>query len=96
MKITATDPNWVNLQENQGLKGPGGEKEFGHLLSGMVNEVNKLQQESNKKIEGSLLGQEDLHETMLSLEKSSLGLKLLLQVRNKMIQAYEELSRMPL
>lgn len=96
MKITASDPGLVSLQESQGLKTPASGKDFGNTLNEMVNEVNRMQQDGNRKIAGSLVGKEDLHEAMLSLEKANLSLKLLLQVRNKMIQAYEELSRMPL
>lgn len=64
------------------------------LFQKILNEVNKLQDQADNNIHQSILGRADLHETMLSLEKASLGLKMLLQVRNKMIQTYEELSRM--
>lgn len=60
----------------------------------LLKELNSLQNQADGKISQSLLGQEDLHEAMLSLERASLGLKVLVQVRNKMVQAYEELSRM--
>ena len=96
MKITAPNPGMVNPQGTQGLEAPGSRQEFTNVLNDMVNKVNQMQQDGDKKISGSLVGQEDLHEAMLSLEKANLGLKVLLQVRNKMIQAYEELSRMPL
>ncbi len=96
MKITAPNPELAIPQGTQGLEAPAPKKEFGNVLNEMVGEINRLQQDSDKKISGSLVGKEDLHEAMLSLEKANLGLKVLLQVRNKMIQAYEELSRMPL
>ena len=67
-----------------------GENIFGKILT----EVSGMQIHADAKIQESLLGRVDLHETMLSLERASLGLKVLLQARNKMIQAYEELSRM--
>ena len=69
--------------------GPG-ESIFAKVLA----EVNGLQHRADAKIKDTLLGRADLHETMLAMEKASLGLKVLLQARNKMIQAYEELSRM--
>jgi len=71
-------------------------EEFGKVLGDMVKKVNQLQQDGDKKVSGSLSGEEDLHEAMLSLEKANLSLKVLLQVRNKLIAAYEELNRMPL
>ena len=65
-----------------------------NAFQNLLKELNSLQNQADGKIGRSLLGQEDLHEAMLSLERASLGLKVLVQVRNKMVQAYEELSRM--
>jgi flagellar hook-basal body complex protein FliE len=96
MKITATSPNLIIPQGAQGLEGPPPKEDFGRMLNNMVGEVSKLQQDSDKKIAATLEGKEDLHEAMIALEKAGLGFKLLLQVRNKMVQAYEELSKMPL
>jgi flagellar hook-basal body complex protein FliE len=96
MKITAPNQELAIPQVTQGLEASAPQKEFGNVLNQMVDEVSRLQQDGDKKISGSLVGQEDLHEAMLSLEKANLSLKVLIQVRNKMIQAYEELSRMPL
>jgi flagellar hook-basal body complex protein FliE len=62
----------------------------------LLEEVNGRQQQADLAIRQSLTGDKDLHEVMLALEQASLGLKLLVQMRNKMLQAYEELSRMPL
>ena len=96
MKITPPNPALMAPQGGQGLTTQAPKEDFGNLLNNMVNSVNKMQQDSDQKISGSLTGAEDLHEAMLSLEKANISLKLLLQVRNKMIQAYEELSKMPL
>ncbi|MDI6852298.1 MAG: flagellar hook-basal body complex protein FliE [Deltaproteobacteria bacterium] len=64
------------------------------LFSKVLAEVNDLQHRADAKIKDSLLGRADLHETMLAMERASLGLKVLVQARNKLVQAYEELSRM--
>lgn len=69
---------------------PPGAQEFRRLLA----EVRSWQQEADQAIRQSLLGEKDLHEVMLALERASLGVKVLVQVRNKVLQAYEELSRM--
>jgi len=66
--------------------------EFRRLLA----EVRSRQQEADQAIRQSLLGEKDVHEVMLSLERASLGVKVLVQVRNKLLQAYEEVSRMSL
>jgi flagellar hook-basal body complex protein FliE len=59
----------------------------------LLKELNSLQGQADGKVRLALQGREDLHEAMLSLERASLGLKVLVQVRNRMVQAYEELSR---
>jgi flagellar hook-basal body complex protein FliE len=62
----------------------------------MLAEVSGQQRQADKQVQGSLLGKADLHEAMLGLEKANLSLRVLVQVRNKLVQAYEELSRMPI
>jgi len=96
MKIAAAAPGMMSPQGTQGLETQESRQEFGKVLGDMVKKVNQLQQDGDKKVSGSLSGEEDLHEAMLSLEKANLSLKVLLQVRNKLIAAYEELNRMPL
>ena len=95
MKIAAAT-GLLLPEGTKGLGTPAPQEDFGQMLGDMVNKVNKLQQDSDQKVTGSLLGQEELHEAMLSLEKASLGLKLLVNVRNKLVSAYEELSRLNL
>jgi flagellar hook-basal body complex protein FliE len=63
------------------------------LFDQILAEVNHLQHRADAQIRGSLLGRAELHEAMLALEKASLSLRVLVQARNKIIQAYEELSR---
>jgi flagellar hook-basal body complex protein FliE len=96
MKIMAPNPNLIIPQGTQGLGTPAPKENFNNILNNMLNDVNQQQQDSDQKIAGSLAGKEDLHETMLSLEKANLGLKVLIQVRNKILSAYDELNRMPL
>lgn len=96
MKIMAPNPGLLPPEGSKGLGAPAPKENFGNLLNQMVNKLNQMQQTGDQKISGSLLGKEELHEAMLSLEKASLGLKLLVNVRNKLISAYDELSRMPL
>jgi flagellar hook-basal body complex protein FliE len=74
--------------------GPASQK--GNLFQDILKEVNGQQSQADTQVRGSLLGESDLHEAMLALEKANLSLRVLVQVRNKLVQAYEELSRMPL
>jgi flagellar hook-basal body complex protein FliE len=60
----------------------------------MLADVNGLQRQADTQVRRSLLGEADVHDATLALEKADLSLRLLVQVRNKLVQAYEELSRM--
>jgi len=66
-----------------------------NLFQEMLSEVNGQQHQADTQVRQLLSGKADLHEAMLALEKANLSLRLLVQVRNKLVRAYEELSRMP-
>ncbi len=68
--------------------------DFKEILTRSVNEVNELAAESNRNVEQMLLGKVDIHQAMIAMEKAGISFKLLLQVRNKIITAYEEIMRM--
>jgi flagellar hook-basal body complex protein FliE len=67
-----------------------------NLFQEMLAEVNGQQKQADTQVSQLLLGETDLHDAMLALEKAGLSLRLLVQVRNKLVKAYEELSRMPM
>lgn len=67
-----------------------------NVFQEILAEVDGQQRQADAQIQRSLLGKADLHEAMLALEKANLSLRVLVQVRNKLVQAYEELSRMPM
>ena len=67
-----------------------------NMFQEILTEVNGQQYHADTQVHQLLLGKADLHDAMLALEKANLSLRLLVQVRNKLVQAYEELSRMPL
>jgi flagellar hook-basal body complex protein FliE len=68
--------------------------DFKEILTRSVNEVNELAAESNRSVEQMLLGKTDIHQAMIAMEKAGISFSLLLQVRNKIITAYEEIMRM--
>jgi flagellar hook-basal body complex protein FliE len=71
------------------------EPSFAAMLDRSVGDVNKLLNESDKKQTEVAVGKsENLHDAMISFEKADTALKLLVQVRNKAIDAYHEIMRM--
>jgi flagellar hook-basal body complex protein FliE len=76
--------------------GPGG-GEFGAVLENAVHAVENIQQKSAQAVEKFLSGEgEELHTTILATQRAELALELFLQVRNKVVQAYQEVMRMPM
>jgi flagellar hook-basal body complex protein FliE len=71
------------------------EKAFGRILKESIEEVNRLQGEADKAIEDLTTGEtKNIHETMIAMEKAEASFKLMLQVRNKILDAYHEVMRM--
>lgn len=69
-------------------------KDFQKVLSNSVKEVNQAMQQADQSIQEMALGRMDIHNAMIDIEKASLSFRLLMQVRNRMISAYEEIMRM--
>ena len=68
---------------------------FGDLLGKMVGKVSELQANADKSIQQLATGEsKGLHEVMLSVEKASVSFQMLTQVRNKAVEAYQEVMRM--
>ncbi len=70
-------------------------KSFSDTLSDALHEVNKLQKEADRGMQDLSTGKTDnIPEVMIAAEKADLALKLMVQVRNKIIDAYHEVMKM--
>ena len=80
----------------QPLEGPGqAANSFAKLLGDAVGQIDKLQKTADGNIQKLATGQPvDLHDVTISVEQANLGFQLGLQVRNKLIEAYQEVMRM--
>ena len=68
---------------------------FAEVLQGTVETVNRFQQEADTAARDFAAGEpQSLHETMIALEKADISFRLLNQVRNKAVEAYQEVMRM--
>lgn len=68
---------------------------FGSMLSTQMQYINKTQEEASKAQQTYATGGDiELHNVILSTEKADLSMQLAMQIRNKMIDAYQEVSRM--
>jgi flagellar hook-basal body complex protein FliE len=89
-----------NLQIPEVRKSPtqGTEKSdaaFGDVLKDAISTVNELQKQSDQEIQKLMTGEsEDLHNTVIAMQKADLSFQMMMQVRNKIVQAYQEIMRM--
>jgi len=68
---------------------------FGDMLKQAVTEINQLQNSADKAITSVQLGQSgSIHEAMIALEKADISFRAMMQVRNKILEAYQEIMRM--
>lgn len=68
---------------------------FGDVLKNQVNQLNDLQSNANEAMQTYAVGGDiELHNVVLAVEKADMALQLAMQVRNKVIGAYQEITRM--
>ncbi|HHT01253.1 MAG TPA: flagellar hook-basal body complex protein FliE [Firmicutes bacterium] len=70
---------------------------FAQLLREQVHRLNALQQRADVMAQSYIVDKSvNVHQVMLALEEASLSLQLAVQVRNKVVEAYQEIARMQL
>ncbi|HCR1907790.1 TPA: flagellar hook-basal body complex protein FliE [Enterobacter kobei] len=76
----------------------GGNASFSDMLLGSINSISQAQSTAKNQSEAYMSGASgiELNDVMVSLQKSSLALNLGVQVRNKMVSAYQEIMGMSL
>ncbi len=80
-------------QTNKAEKNTG--NSFQHTLAELVSGVDNQIKESDQLTEDFAMGKNNnLHEVMIASEKAGISLKFLLQIRNKLLDAYQEIMRM--
>ena len=93
--ITSISGNPVSgtLNQNAGNKVAG--YGFQDTLYSMISQINDQLQDSDRLTQEFALGKTDsLHEVMIETEKSGISLSFLLQIRSKLLDAYQEIMRM--
>ncbi|MES9903836.1 MAG: flagellar hook-basal body complex protein FliE [Sedimenticola sp.] len=72
--------------------------DFGDLLKQSIDEVNKTQLQAGEMKKAFALGNEDVNlaEVMIAVQKSSISFEAMVQVRNKLVEAYKEVMNMPI
>jgi flagellar hook-basal body complex protein FliE len=86
-------PLSAKLLQQQPVTGSAAPKDFVGLLQAGVGEVNSLQNQAETSVHELLTGGDvDQAEVMTSVQKADMAFRMLLQIRNKLMQAYEEIN----
>jgi flagellar hook-basal body complex protein FliE len=73
----------------------GEEGGFGATLRNAVDRVGELSDVSDKEVGELVQGErQDIHSVMIAVEKADIAFQLMMQVRNKILNAYQEVSKM--
>jgi flagellar hook-basal body complex protein FliE len=87
-------PANLDAVSSPGTSGAAG-KEFKQLLMDSLQQVNRLQQEADAKVENLLTGKSDnVVEVFSAVRKADVAFSLLMEIRNKMLDAYTEIQQM--
>jgi flagellar hook-basal body complex protein FliE len=94
--IGPINPN-IQVPELRKPQSPGvenGAGSFGDMLKDAISTVNDLQKQSDTEIQKVMTGEsQDLHTTVIAMQKADLSFQLMMQVRNKIVAAYQEIMR---
>jgi flagellar hook-basal body complex protein FliE len=66
---------------------------FGSVLQDAIQQVNGLETNSQTEMNKFLSDDTDLHSVMMALEKADLSFQVMMQVRNKIVSAYQEIMK---
>ncbi|RLC24368.1 MAG: flagellar hook-basal body complex protein FliE [Deltaproteobacteria bacterium] len=90
LRIETRPPSAVPLEKIDPKRGSG----FADAVRGALDRVERLEKTADQSIVDLLDGKADIPETMLALQKVDVSMRLLLTVRNKVIEAYREIMHM--
>jgi flagellar hook-basal body complex protein FliE len=68
---------------------------FGSVLNQAIDKVSELSDTSDKQVSDLVQGnRSDIHNVMIAVEKADVAFQLMMQVRNKIVNAYQEVSKL--
>lgn len=83
------------LAKGLGSSEPAGKASFRDLLEKSLGEINDLQSVAEEKIRKFATGEvTDVRDVMVAVEEANLAFQTTLQIRNKVVEAYQEISRL--
>ena len=79
-----------------GAGGASGGVDFGESLTKLIDGVEKAGGDANAAVNNMLNKSGEVHDAMIALQRAEMALQLTVQIRNKLVQAYQDVMRMPI
>lgn len=94
-RLSPTAQNQIDLKPNLSMNDTKTKMNFSETLKQAIEQVNQSQIESDHMTEALATGKNvELHNVMITAQKASVTMSLAIEVRNKAIEAYQEMMRM--
>ena len=98
-KINPVNINKINTEISRIKKsieeGKASDVDFKEVLNGYINDVNKMQVDADKAIENLVSGEiDDVSKVITAVEEANVAFQMMMQIRNKLTEAYQEIMRM--
>lgn len=86
-----------NIETKKTSIEPENENNFSKMINDAIGKVNDSQINADNKIENFVKGEDvNMHEVMLSMQEAQISMQLLIEVRNKVVEAYQEVNKIQL
>ncbi|NLL12986.1 MAG: flagellar hook-basal body complex protein FliE [Fibrobacter sp.] len=86
-----------SIQKGQGVKADKSGPSFKDTLNNFLSDVNEMQQKADQSIQKMVSGEiTDVHQVMSSVEEASVAFNMMMEIRNKVMDAYQEIMRIRL
>ena len=85
----------IDAARHAGSASPDPSASFGQALEKVLDAVNTSSDTANTAVGQMLDGSGDVHDAMIAMQEADLTLQLTVQIRNKLVEAYQEIARMP-
>ncbi len=98
-KITDYSKIIQNIEKDISANKIKGEKEqgkvdFSEVLKSALNDVSNVEKTAEEQIKQAITGDDaNVHKTLIAVEKADLSFKLMMEIRNKLMDAYNEIMR---
>ncbi|MRZ30426.1 flagellar hook-basal body complex protein FliE, partial [Paeniclostridium sordellii] len=90
----ATSNNLLKTSNAESIKK---ESSFSDVIKSAIDKVNDMQVDSNNKVKSLIKGGDvSMHDVMVSAQEAQMSMQLMIEVRNKVYEAYQDLNRVQL